>query len=187
MRTLPLSFTAVVTIHDASYKQILDHLLQQTRVPDEILVFVSAHRQAIELRSADPRVRFFVVANKNDWGHEKRALGLRLASCDAIGWFNHDDEYDLEYVEQMMAEIENGSDVVYCNWSHGGKGCNVNQDCRFAGGNSTSGNWIGRTGLIRSVGYSSRDYSADANLIDAVAATRPLITKVESTLYHHNP
>lgn len=182
-----LSFTAVLTAHDSDYRPILRNVLEQTRKPDEVLVFVSAEQQAIELRSDDPTVRFFAVANKNDWGHEKRALGLRLASCDAIGWFNHDDEYEPVYAERMMAALEDGADVVYCNWSHGGKGLNVNHDCGFHGGSSTSGNWIGRTGLIRSVGYHSRDYSADAHLIDAVAATKPLITKLHQILYHHNP
>ena len=182
-----MTFTAVVTVHDADFRPILNSLLLQSRKPDEVLVFVSADKQAIELRSADPTVRFFVVANKNDWGHEKRALGLRLASCDAIGWFNHDDEYDPTYIERMMAALEDGADVAYCNWSHDGKGQNVNTACEFRGGNSTSGNWIGRTGLIRSVGYQHRDYSADAHLINAVAETKPLITKIDTPLYDHNP
>ena len=182
-----MTFTAVLTVHDFDYRPALKNILEQTRKPDEVLVFVSAHKQAIELRSDDPSVRFFIVANKNDWGHEKRALGLRLASCDAIGWFNHDDEYEPVYVEQMMAALEDGADVAFCNWSHNGRQNNVRHDTEFAGGNSTSGNWIGRTGLIRAVGYHSRDYSADAHLIDAVAATKPLITKIHQIVYHHNP
>lgn len=182
-----MTLTLVLTVHDADYRPILRNALSQTHKPDEILVFVSAEHQAIELRSDDPTVHLYAVANKNDWGHEKRALGLRLATSDAIGWWNHDDEYEPTFVEQMMSALEDGADVAYCNWSHGGKGQNVNHDCGFYGGNSTSGNWLGRTGLIRSGGYPWRDYSADAHLINAVAATKPLIVKISTPLYHHNP
>lgn len=183
----PLSFTAVLTVHDADYRPILKNVLEQTRKPDEILVFVSADKQAIELRSDDPTVRLFAVANKEDWGHEKRALGLRLASSDAIAWFNHDDEYEPEFVERMMDALEAGADIAFCNWSHGGKQNNIRHNTEFRGGDSTSGNWAGRVGLIRSVGYVFRDYSADAQLIDAIAATKPLISKIDSVNYHHNP
>lgn len=182
-----LSFTAVLTVHDADYLPILQTVLSQTRKPDEVLVFVSVEHHAIELRSNDSNVRFYADANKNDWGHEKRALGLRLASCDAIGWFNHDDSYEPEFVERMMNALEAGADVAFCNWSHNGPQNNIRADTEFRGGDSTSGNWVARTELVRSVGYNFRDYSADSHLIDAVAATKPSIAKVASPLYHHNP
>jgi glycosyltransferase involved in cell wall biosynthesis len=182
-----LSFTAVLTVHDADYRPILNNVLSQTRKADEVLVFVSVEHQAIELRSDDPTVRFYVVANKNDWGHEKRALGLRLASSDAIAWFNHDDSYEPTFVERMMEALEAGADIAFCNWSHDGPQNNIRVNTEFRGGDSTSGNWVGRTGLIRSVGYVFRDYSADASLINAIVATKPLITKIDMPLYHHNP
>ena len=182
-----MTLTAVVTAHDASPGPIVRNLLAQTRKPDEILVFISAHKHALRLTGFDGLVQVFLVANKNDWGHQKRALGLELASGDFIGWFNHDDSYEPTYIEELLGAVEReDADVAFCNWSHGGRGMDVNHACEFRGGNSTAGNWIGRTALIREVGYTNRDYSADAHLIDAVRP-KAKVVKVHKTLYNHNP
>ena len=123
-----MKFTAVVTAHDDSPGPIVRNLLDQTRPPDEILLLISAHKHALRLTGFDGPVQVFLVANKNDWGHQKRALGLDLASGDFIGWFNHDDSYEPNYIEEMLDAIERGedADVAFCNWSHGGIGRDIN-------------------------------------------------------------
>lgn len=181
------SFTAVVTAHNHDPGPILRNLREQTRQPDEILLFISTTEKTYRLSHLEG-VTVFLAPDRQDWGHEKRALGLKLATGDFIGWFNHDDEYEPDYIAALLSAIkDNDADVAFCNWSHGGRGLNVNNACAFAGGNSTSGNWIGRTSLIREVGYLSRDYSADAHLIDAVRP-RAKVVKVDGPpKYHHNP
>lgn len=180
------SFTAVCAVHDADYRPILNTLLQQSRIPDEILVFVSADKQAIELRHNGSNVRLFAVANRNDWGHEKRALGLRLASCEYIGWFNHDDRYAPTYIEEMLAPCAGElADVVYCDWREG-----QHPDIavsEFRAGSSTAGNWIAKTDLVREAGYPGRHYSADGELINRVAAVASRVVRVPRCLYFHNP
>lgn len=181
------TFTAVVIAHDSSPGPIVRDLLAQTRPPDEILVFISVHKHAMRLTGFDGPVQVILVANKNDWGHQKRAMGLDIATGDFIGWFNHDDSYEPTYLQALLGAAEaEDADVAFCNWSHGGRGNNIRQNTEFRGGDSTSGNWIGRTSLIREVGYVFRDYSADAHLIDAVKP-KAKIVKVEAALYHHNP
>ena len=79
----------------------VNYLLAQSRKPDEIIVLASD----IDLEEARKRytgVTFYAEPNLNDWGHDKRAKGLDLATSDYAGWFNHDDSYDPHYIAEMM-------------------------------------------------------------------------------------
>ena len=151
-------------------------LLFQTRPPDEIIVLASDTPCEIA-RKMYTGATFYSEPNLNDWGHEKRAKGLDLATSDYTGWFNHDDSYDKTYIEKMMANED--SDVVFCGWS---KSSNPN----FSAGGSTSGNYIVKTSYARTVGYKDRHYEADGTFIDGLAGQGGKITRVDEVLYFHN-
>ena len=154
----------------------VDALLLQSKKPDEIIVLASD----IDLEEARKRytgVTFYAEPNLNDWGHDKRAKGLDLATSDYTGWFNHDDSYDKTYIEKMMAN--KGSDVVFCGW-------NKSSTPNFSAGSSTSGNYIVKTSYARTVGYKDRHYDADGTFIDGLAGQGGKITRVEEVLYFHN-
>ena len=154
----------------------VDALLLQSRKPDEIIVLASD----IDLEEARKRytgVTFYAEPNLNDWGHDKRAKGLDLATSDYTGWFNHDDSYDKTYIEKMMAN--EGSDVVFCGW-------NKSSTPNFSAGRSTSGNYIVKTSYARTVGYKDRHYDADGTFINGLAGQGGKITRVEEVLYFHN-
>lgn len=153
-------------------------LLGQTRAPDEVIVMAS-DISCIAAKELYPRVSFYEEPNLNDWGHEKRAKGLDLATSDYTGWFNHDDSYDRTYIEKMMVEADGGSDVVFCGW-------NSIPDPEFRLGSSTSGNYIAKTSYARSVGYKDRHYEADGTFINGLAGLGGKITKVAEVLYFHN-
>lgn len=174
-----MTFTAVVTAHRQDPSRILGNLLYQTRKPDQIIVFCSEVDGLPRLRELFPDAVFVEVEDRNDWGHEKRAMGLALAGSDAIGFFNADDTYKLGYVEKMMAELEAGADVAYCSW-------NTIPRCSFAPGSSTSGNFIVRTDVARDAGYPDRHYEADGTFIDRIRGVTSLISRVDDLLYHHN-
>ena len=172
------TFTAIVIAHGDEDGMIrtVDALLLQSRKPDEIIVLASD----IDLEEARKRytgVTFYAEPNLNDWGHDKRAKGLDLATSDYTGWFNHDDSYDKTYIEKMMAN--EGSDVVFCGWS---KSSTPN----FSAGSSTSGNYIVKTSYARNVGYKDRHYEADGTFINGLAGQGGKITRVEEVLYFHN-
>lgn len=186
------SFTAVVTSHEnrAGLRCALEGLRAQTRAPEEILVFVSGLVPARRCGATT----LFPRPDRNDWGHEKRAEGLGLATGEWVGWFNDDDSYDPRYVEVMMGRAEAGVydpgleglcepdavDVVFCDWN------GPTEDCSFAYGSSTSGNFIVRTELARCVGWTSREYAADGIFIDALVAAGARVAKVPMRLYRHN-
>jgi glycosyltransferase involved in cell wall biosynthesis len=151
-------------------------LLEQTRPPDEIIVLASDTPLEIA-RKLYPGATFYEEPNRNDWGHEKRAKGLDLATSDYTGWFNHDDSYGRTYIEKMMAQ--EGSDVVFCGWSK-----SSTPDFRL--GSSTSGNYIVRTSYARTVGYKDRHYEADGTFINALADNGGKVTRVAEVLYFHN-
>ena len=156
----------------------VDALLSQSRIADEIIVFASDIDCSVACERY-PGIAFYSEPNLNDWGHEKRAKGLDLATSDYTGWFNHDDSYDKNYIKKMMAEAEAGSDVVFCGWSK-------SSTPSFSLGSSTSGNYIAKTSYARSVGYKDRHYEADGTFINGLAGHGGKITRVAEVLYFHN-
>ena len=151
-------------------------LLSQTRPPDEIIVLASDTPCEIA-RKMYTGATFYAEPNLNDWGHDKRAKGLDLATSDYTGWFNHDDSYDKTYIEKMMAN--EGNDVVFCGWSK-------SSAPNFNAGGSTSGNYIVKTSYARTVGYKDRHYEADGTFINGLAGQGGKITRVDEVLYFHN-
>jgi hypothetical protein len=175
-----MTFTAIVTAHAQDPSHILGVLRYQTRKVDEIILLYSGDcGDMMRLWEDFPEISLLQTENYNDWGHEKRAQGLEYANGDAIGFFNADDSYSLEYVEKMMAAIEDGADAAYCAW-------NTIPGCTFALGSSTSGNFVVRTGLARAVGYRDRHYEADGTFIEALRENAGLVTRVDDPLYYHN-
>lgn len=159
---------------------MLGVLRYQTRPPDETVVLASGIHLA-RLREDFPDVLFFAERDMEDWGHDKRAKGLRLAQGKYVGFFNDDDLYDRQYIEKMLAAVEEGGhDAAFCNW-------NEYPNCEFRLCSSTAGNFIVRTDLGREVGYTDRVYEADGLFINALVDAGARVTKVEETLYTHNP
>ena len=152
--------------------------MAQSRKPDEIIVLAS-EIDLSNLREAFPKVVFYEEPDLNDWGHDKRAKGLNLATSDYTGWFNHDDSYHQSYIEIMMMEAEFGNDVVYCGWSK-------RDQPGFVANQSTSGNYIVKTELGRKAGYTDRHYEADGTFINRISALDPKIRFVNKVLYYHN-
>lgn len=174
------TFTAIVTAHadEVGMVRTVEALLSQSRRPDEVIVLASDIPLEIA-RKRFTEASFYEEPNLNDWGHDKRAKGLDLATSDYTGWFNHDDSYDRTYIEKMMAEAEAGSDVVFCGWSK-------SSTPAFRLGSSTSGNYIARTSYARKVGYKDRHYEADGTFINGLADNGGKVTRVQEVLYFHN-
>jgi hypothetical protein len=176
-----MTFTAIVTAHDMDPSRILGNVMYQTRKADEILCLASDITPIdFKLLQFDfPGVTFVLTENREDWGHEKRAIGVDLAKSDSLGFFNADDSYDIHYIERMMAELEAGADAAYCGW-------NKIPYCAFALGSSTSGNFIVKTHLARRVGYTDRHYEADGTFIEKLRENANVVAYVDDLLYFHN-
>jgi GT2 family glycosyltransferase len=174
------SITVVVTAHAdlANLVRTLESLGQQTQKPDEIIALCSE----IDLEGIwqqFPWVRFYEEPNLNDWGHDKRAKGLDLATSEYTAWFNHDDSYSKDFILDMMEAASSGADVVFCGW-------NKNYKPFFTLGQSTSGNYIAKTTYARSAGYTDRHYEADGTFINRLAALGGKIEFLPKLLYFHN-
>lgn len=179
-----MTVTAVVVSHanETGLRTILDNLLRQTRPPDEIIALCSdTDLDALnDLCDDYPQSSFHVCANRNDWGHEKRAQGLDLATCEWVGFFNDDDSYADNYLEVMLGRAAaEDADAVYCAW-------NEQPHCRFVCFQSTAGNFLCRTELGQSVGWQGRFYEADGAFVDALVKAGARVARVDEILYHHN-
>lgn len=177
-------FTAIVTSHqnDGGLRSMLGNLMYQTRPPDATLVIVSRPYEFQALVEDFPHAKFIQDQDRKDWGHFKRHMGIEIVKPEGyLGFFNDDDSYAINYLEQMVGLAEDeDADVVYCNWSGV-------QDCDFRLGSSTSGNFIVRAELAKKVGWRYRDYEADGKFInDLVRKGARKIVKHPSILYYHN-
>lgn len=159
---------------------MLGNLMYQTAKPSRILCLHSGydHATVSRMREEFPAVEFVERPNLVDWGHDKRAHGLGLASEDFVGWFNDDDRYADNYLEEML-RLGVNADVVYCAWD-------LIPHCGFGAGASTSGNFIVRTQLGKEVGYEGRTYAADGEFIDLLAQKARRIVKHPEILYFWN-
>jgi len=174
------SITVVVTAHAdlENLVRILGALREQTHKPDEIIALCSE----INLEGIwqqFPWVRFYEEPNLNDWGHDKRAKGLDLATSEYAAWLNHDDSYDQTFIQEMMESASGTADVIYCGWSK-------NHTPSFALGQSTSGNYIVKTSYARKAGYTDRHYEADGTFINRLAELGGKIEFLPKVLYFHN-
>lgn len=176
-----MTVTAVVVSHanENGLRTVLNNLLRQTRPADEIIALCS-DTDAVDVSSDYPGIAFHVRENRNDWGHAKRAEGLKLARSDWVGFFNDDDSYADDYLEVMLGRAAaDNADVVYCAW-------NDQPHCRFVAYQSTAGNFLCRTKLGQHVGWHGRFYEADGTFIDGLVAAGARIARVDEILYYHN-
>lgn len=174
------TFTAVVIAHAdrENLVRVLGSLEKQTRKADETIALCS-DIDIDGLQENFPSVKFHIEPDRSDWGHEKRAKGLDLATSEYIAWFNHDDTYHKTFIERMMVPADAGASVVYCGWSK-------NAYPFFGKYQCTSGNFIANVRYARTAGYHDRHYEADATFIDELAKLGGKIDFVSEVLYHHN-
>lgn len=174
-----MKFTAIIISHanETGLRSILGTVRYQTRPPDETIAMVSG-LDLDDLREDFQDVTFVRCDDKDDWGHDKRAAGIALASGEWIGFFNDDDSYQHDYLEKMLAAAGK-HDVVFCEW-------NENPNCAFAIYQSTAGNFIVRTQIAKQVGWTSRVYEADGVFIEGLKAAGAGVVKIAERLYFHN-
>lgn len=219
--------TALVTAHADTPWGIIANLDDQTRRVDQIIAAVSdwwwmadskigSNLTVTSRRAGAPEVYIELHENKNDYGYAKRNALLPKVESEYVGFFSHDDSYELDYVERMMdAAKESDADVVYCGWDEPKQdgGMAILEDCKFQIFQSTLGNFFVRTKLIRSLGGfplsavqmlipTAADMSArhggiyninttaigwmDGLMIRLLNDMTNKITKVHHVLYHHN-
>lgn len=175
--------TAIVTSHanPLGTANIIEMLQGQTRVVDEIIVLASG--EDIEDLPMPPVVWARQEPDREDWGHEKRAAGVDMATGDLLGFFNSDDWYEPTYIEEMVDAIGE-HDIVFCDFKSHLFGGNVVQTSAKHG-KCTSGNFLVRTDLAQAVGYNHREYNADWKFIEDLLKEGATWTRLEKVLYKH--
>lgn len=180
-------FTAIVTAHkqEKELRNMMIQLKSQQFEGMEVLVYYS-DMEIKGIPTYDMNVSFIKCPNKNDWGHEKRAMGLKKASGEFLCFFNADDEYLPQFVNTMLANaIHQQKQFVYCDFRSrhfGGNICKAALQC----GRITSGCYIVETELAQKAGYNSRRYEADWDFIEGVLKENPETLHVPMVLYQHN-
>ena len=172
-----MTISAVVTAHKDRNQLLtcLKNLKKQTKQPDEVILFVSD--MPINFLEANIIVKDI---NRNDWGHNKRDIGLRLATKDYIVFINADDEYHVEFLEKLSQHTE---DLIYCDFESHLAGRIIESYPSM--GTITSGNFIIKRELAQKVGWKHRDYLADGKFIMEIMEQQPTYVRVPEVLYYH--
>ena len=172
--------TCIITSHnrEEDLRAMYKNLKEQTFTPYEVIPICSGYTGYLPVKGIE-------VEDKNDWGHEKRALGIKEARGLYMMFANDDDYYHPDFLEKLTAKAhESKADIIYCNFTshnHGGKVVNSRPEECFI----TSGNFIVRTSLAKRVGWNHRHYQADWEFINDCKKAGATFAKVDEVLYEH--
>ncbi len=135
----------------------------------------------------------------NDWGHSMRELGLKSSWSDFMLITNDDNYYAPSFVEKMLAPLEAGADITYCNMIHSHH--MRHRDSVFSRKRLLAyrplvtrpkvnfidmGAFVFRTELGQSAGFADKTYAADGIFFERMLAARPKVVKVNDYLFVHN-
>jgi hypothetical protein len=143
---------AIITAHKDTPMGIIQNLEDQTVRPAHLLVGTSDWSGAINTKLPLHREPF---PNHNDYGYRKRNRLLRMVEDEFVGFFNHDDSYELSYIERMLGTaVKEGADIVYCGWTRRDalKEITATLPAVFRPFESTLGAFIVRTSAMLEVG-----------------------------------
>lgn len=130
----------------------------------------------------------------NDWGHTPREYGM-LHSKDLFTVMTGFDNYYVPlFVEIFRNHFQPDVDFVYCDFvlDHAQFGIKYEKykNSQLKPGDIDIGNFATRTSLIQEVGYTSRAFAADwevvQQLVPIINGRGRKIVKINQTLYVHN-
>lgn len=112
---------ALCTFNGEKYiKEQLESIINQTRCPDEIIVFDDSSTDSTvsivkETLKKQNRIPYSIIVNENNVGYIKNFdLASRKCSCDIVFWADQDDIWFRDRIFKMAKPFEDNSDVVYC-------------------------------------------------------------------------
>lgn len=148
-------------------KEAIAMVRAQTLQPFELIVCFS-NMEPI----SDQSIIWAKLADRNDYGYEKRAAGLGLARGEFICWWNFDDLYEPNALEKLEAAMDDEADVTHCLFVVRKPGSsNTPNGGLFKSGYTDAGSFLVRTKVARAQGYTGRHSCADGDFIDELAKT----------------
>ncbi len=177
--------TCVVTCYKKDPTPIIEEMLNQSYKKKQILVFCS-DIDIMPLRKKYPKIEFFDVPNRKDWGHTKRAMGLTFAEGKYVCFANDDDRYDPKFLEIMVGILDqSGAELAYCDWQEKTlKGKRA--FAQLIKGGITSGNFVVDTKRANKVGWQTRLYASDWYFMRDLLKDKVQIVYVPHSLMTHN-
>jgi len=132
----------------------------------------------------------------NDWGHTPREFGMYQSDCEFTLMSGYDNYYVPTFIHEFRraARLADNVKFIYCNMAHNhvirGSPYNGHIDSILKCGRIDIGNFATNTDLLKIVGYKSRAYAADWDLVESLIPYIFLpennVVKIPQTLYVHN-
>jgi glycosyltransferase involved in cell wall biosynthesis len=132
----------------------------------------------------------------NDWGHTPREYGIYKSECLFTIMTGYDNYYVPTFIEEFKKIVmyNTGIDFIFCDMIHNhvinGSSYNGHIDSKMECGHIDIGNFATNTQLLKNVGFKSKSFAADWDLVKSIMPHLNEINhkaiKIQQTLYVHN-
>jgi len=154
-------------------------------------------QEQLQKYSDNKNISYYELSERyNDWGHTPREFGIYTSECRFTLMTGYDNYYVPEFVENFEKAINENNDVgfVYCDFiTHHDRGTGKYHnfvESRIEASWIDIGCFATETKLIKEVGFKSRRFAADWDLVNSLLPVLHFnnknIIKVNKILYVHN-
>ena len=133
----------------------------------------------------DDRILCDVVKRVGDWGQTAKWEAAMQSTEEYLGFPADDAYYAPVYLERMVAALDAGNDLVYCDWVYNQPGY-----VAVAGtpqvGLIDVGGFLVRRSVLEKVGWENRSHEGDGILVEKIVAQGYKHARVPGLLYTKN-
>ena len=183
---MSLTVTAAIASHARPKKLpfMVYQLENQIEPFDKIKLYVSGYEPE-ELSWCKHPISY--QHDRNDWGHEKRAMACAECDTDYIVCCSDDDIYLFQFLQELKKKAEKtNADIVYNNfYAHNRRGSNPYIDAKPQYRHITNGCMLIKTEFVHKHPYNYRVYGADGKWVDDAVKFGAKTAKVDECLSFH--
>ena len=153
---------------------LLHALVNQTFEAWEALVLDQTGTDAcLDAASAvgDPRIRALSVDREGDWGMAAKQAAVDVARGELLAFPNDDAYYCPVYLAQMVAMIDTGVELAYCDWVFDKFGYAPYVARPRVGFVDVGGFVVSKRAFLAVGGFADRGQTGDGQLVERLAAT----------------
>ena len=146
-------------------KVIIEKIRNQTYKNLEIIVICSNIPQKTLNEVSQNVTAIYEIKNMPEYlGHDKRSIGVHMATGKFLGFFSDDDDYSPKYIEKLVKAIK-GRDLAF-SWFTSRFWHNILIKTRPKIHEIAGGCFLVRSKLAKKIGYRCIDFVSDGRFVE---------------------
>lgn len=134
----------------------------------------------------DNRIAIELVDRFDDWGQTAKWRESLDSDEECLGFPADDAYYAPVYLERMVAALDAGNDLVYCDWVYDANGYQPVMPVEPRVGLIDVGGFLVRRSVLLDVGWDDRGHEGDGKLVERIVANGYKHARVPGLLYVKN-